>query len=158
MSSQHVSIDVAAPPAVVYDLLADITRMPDWSPEVTSCAWLGGATQAVPGARFRGWSRKGRRRWSTVSTFSEADRPERCEWHVRFAGLPVARWRYRFTDDDVHGTTITETVIDQRGWLLRQMSPFITGSRNRHARNDETMHVTLERLKAAAETNRPTGA
>ncbi|CAN5128698.1 SRPBCC family protein [soil metagenome] len=151
MSSQHVSIDVAAPPAVVYDLLADITRMPDWSPEVTRCAWLGGATQAGPGARFRGWSRKGWRRWSTLSTVSEADRPERFEWHVRFAGLPVATWRYRFTNDDAYETTITETVIDQRGWFLRQLSPLITGSRNRQARNDETMHVTLERLKDAAE-------
>jgi len=150
MTSQHVSIDVAAPPAVVYDLLADITRMPDWSPEVTRCAWLGGATQGEPGARFRGWSRKGWRRWSTLSIVSQADRPERFEWQVRFAGLPVATWRYRFTAVG-HGTTITETVIDQRGRLLRQMSPLITGSRNRQARNDETMHVTLERLKDAAE-------
>ena len=151
MNSQHVSIYVAAPPAVVYDLLADITRMPDWSPEVTSCAWLDGATQAQTGARFRGWSRKGWRRWSTLSTVSEADRPERFEWHVRFAGLPVATWRYRFTTDGPLGTTITETVIDQRGRLLRQLSPLITGSRNRQARNEETMHVTLERLKDAAE-------
>ena len=70
---------------------------------------------------------------------------------MRFAGLPVATWGYRFTDDDAHGTTITETVIDQRGRLLRQLSPLITGSRNRQARNEETMHVTLERLKDAAE-------
>jgi uncharacterized protein YndB with AHSA1/START domain len=151
MSSQHVSIDVAAPREVVYDLLADIARMPDWSPEVTNCAWLGGATQAAPGARFRGWSRKGWRRWSTVSTVSRADRPELLEWHVTFARLPVATWRYRFTAGDAHGTTITETVIDQRGRLLRQVSPFITGSKNRRARNDETMHVTLARLKVAAE-------
>jgi uncharacterized protein YndB with AHSA1/START domain len=151
MSSQHVSIDVASPPTVVYDLLADITRMPDWSPEVTSCAWLGGATQAQPGARFRGWSRKGWRRWSTLSTVSQAERPERFEWHVRFAGLPVATWRYCFIANGGQGTTITETVIDQRGRILRQMSPVITGSRNRQARNDETMHVTLRRLKDAAE-------
>ena len=151
MSSQHVSIHMAAPPGVVYDLLADIIRMPEWSPEVTSCAWLGGATQPEPGARFRGWSRKGRRRWSTLSTVTEADRPDRFEWHVRFAGLPVATWQYSFTAEDGDGTKLTETVIDQRGWLLRQMSPLITGSRNRQARNDETMHVTLERLKEAAE-------
>lgn len=150
MSSQHVSIDVAAPREVVYDLLADITRMPEWSPEVTRCARLGDATQATPGTQFRGWSRKGWRRWSTLSTVSQADRPERFEWHVTFARLPVATWRYRFTEDAV-GTTITETVIDQRGRLLRQLSPFITGSRNRQARNSETMHVTLERLKDAAE-------
>ncbi len=151
MSIQHVSIDVAAPPAVVYELLADITRMPDWSPEVTRCAGLGSATHAEPGARFRGWSRNGWRRWSTVSTVTQAERPERFEWHVRFVGLPVATWRYRFIANDAQGTSITETVMDQRGRLLRQMSPLITGSRDRQARNDETMHVTLERLKHAAE-------
>lgn len=151
MNSQHVSIDVAAPRGVVYDLLADITRMPEWSPEVTSCAWVDSATRAEPGARFRGWSRRGWRRWCTLSTVSEADRPERFEWHVTFAGLPVAIWRYRLTTDDPLGTTITETVIDQRGRLLRHLSPLVTGSRNRQARNDETMHVTLERLKDAAE-------
>ena len=52
MSSQHVSIDVAAPREVVYDLLADIARMPEWSPEVTGCTWLGDATHATAGTRF----------------------------------------------------------------------------------------------------------
>ena len=151
MSRQSLSIDVDAPREVVYDLLADIARTPDWSPEVTRCAWLGGATQAAAGARFRGWSRKGWRRWSTLSTVSRADRPELVEWRVTFARLPVATWRYHLTAGDAHRTTTTETVIDQRGRLLRLVSPVITGSRNREARNDETMRVTLERVKAAAE-------
>ncbi len=56
-------------------------RGPDWCPEVTSCAWLGGAT------------------------------------------TPPSP----------------------------QVSPFITGSRNRQARNDETAQMTLELLKDAVE-------
>ncbi|MGO9154394.1 SRPBCC family protein [Mycobacterium sp.] len=36
------SIEIAAPPEVVYDLLADITRMGEWSPECCRCVWLDG--------------------------------------------------------------------------------------------------------------------
>jgi hypothetical protein len=35
-------------------LIADITRMGDWSPETTSAVWRGGATGPALGARFRG--------------------------------------------------------------------------------------------------------
>ena len=30
-------IDIAAPPDVVYDLIADVTRMGEWSPECYRC-------------------------------------------------------------------------------------------------------------------------
>jgi hypothetical protein len=43
------SIEIAAPPEVVYDLLADITRMGEWSPECYRCVWLDGATAAQVG-------------------------------------------------------------------------------------------------------------
>jgi hypothetical protein len=35
------SIQIAAESAIVYDLLADITRMGEWSPECYRGAWLG---------------------------------------------------------------------------------------------------------------------
>ncbi len=60
-----VSVFVAAPPETVYDLVADLTRMGEWSPETTEVRWLDGATQAKVGARFRGTNRNGFRRWST---------------------------------------------------------------------------------------------
>jgi hypothetical protein len=48
---------------------------------------------------------------------------------------------------------VTETVLDQRGWLLQKLSPLMTGSPNRQTRNDETMHVTLTQVRAAAEAS-----
>ena len=42
------SIDVAAPPELVYDLISDVTRMGEWSPECYRCEWLDGATAAAP--------------------------------------------------------------------------------------------------------------
>jgi uncharacterized protein YndB with AHSA1/START domain len=53
---QQVSVEIAAPPDAVYDLIADVTRMGEWSPECVRCRWLDGAQEARPGARFRGTS------------------------------------------------------------------------------------------------------
>jgi hypothetical protein len=150
VSEDGVTVDVAAPPEVVYDLLVDVTQMSRWSPEVVRCRWIRGASGPTPGAKFRGWSRKGRRRWSTVSTVVAADRPASFAFRVRFAGMAVATWHYTF-DAAPSGTTVTERAVDQRGRFLRRTSPWITGSADRTARNDETIHVTLTRLRAAAE-------
>ncbi len=153
MSKHEVEVVVDSPATIVYDLLADISRMAQWSPEVTSCHWVRGASVAQPGARFRGWSRKGWRRWSTLSVVTVAERGSVFEWRVSFVGRPVATWRYAMIPNNECSTTVRETVLDERGAVLRRVSPFITGSKDRRHRNDETMNVTLERLKAAAEAS-----
>ena len=40
---------VDAPPEDVYDLVADIQRMGEWSPETYRCSWRGGATPCLSG-------------------------------------------------------------------------------------------------------------
>jgi len=67
------SIEISAHPSVVYRLISDITRMGDWSPECYHCTWLDGAGAAVPGARFRGYNRRGRVRWQTTAVVTAAD-------------------------------------------------------------------------------------
>lgn len=148
----RAQVGIDAPPASVYALIADVTRMGQWSPECVRCRWLGPARHAAPGARFRGTSRKGWRRWSTVSTVVEAEPGRRLAFDVSYFRLPVARWRYELLPDGRGGTVLTEAVDDRRGRLLRALSPMITGSRDRGRRNDETMQATLQRLKAAAES------
>src|SRR4029453_18875504 len=52
LDRDEVSTVVAAPPAAVYALVADVTRRPECSPELVSCRWLDAATTAAVGARF----------------------------------------------------------------------------------------------------------
>jgi hypothetical protein len=53
-SRVSVSTTVAAPAAAVYELVSDITRYGEWSPENVGGTWLDGATTAtVPGAVMR---------------------------------------------------------------------------------------------------------
>lgn len=43
---------MAASPSTLYALIADVTRMPEFSPEIVECRWLDGATGPTVGARF----------------------------------------------------------------------------------------------------------
>ena len=144
------SILIHARPHDVYPLIAEPTRMAAWSPECLRCRWVGSARRAEVGARFRGTSRNGWRRWSTTSTVADARTGELFAWEVTYFGLPVARWEYQLQPegDDVR---LTEAVHDRRGRFLRAVSPFITGSRDRDSRNADTMETTLEAIKTAAE-------
>jgi hypothetical protein len=48
---------VAARPELVWDLVADVTRVGGWSPECIRAAWLGEPGRPQPGARFTGHNR-----------------------------------------------------------------------------------------------------
>ena len=57
----------------VYELITDVTRMGEWSPECYWCEWLDAATTASVGARFRGYNRRGRYRWERTAIVQTAD-------------------------------------------------------------------------------------
>ncbi|MGN6695296.1 MAG: SRPBCC family protein [Aquihabitans sp.] len=145
-------IEIDAPAELVYDLVADITNMGRWSPECYRTEWVGGATKAVPGARFKGWNRTKvlgiPASWSTTSTIRQADRGRAFSFDT---GLSGARWTYRFDPtDDGRGCTVTETREDVNASLpIKILSLPLEGVR--HKQLTEGMQVTIQRLKAAAE-------
>ena len=149
--AHRAEIDIDAPPERVYDLLSDVTRMGEWSPECVRCRWMGSDRHPVVGARFRGTSRNGWRRWSTTSAVVAAARGQSFAFEVTYFRLPVATWRYELRPNHHGGTRLVESVEDRRGPFLRGLSPLITGARDRGERNTDTMRATLTRLKAAAE-------
>ena len=150
------SIDIDAAPASVYALLSDVTRTAEWSPECVRCRWLDGATSAAEGVRYRGSSRNGWRRWSTTSTIRVARPAEELTWDVTYVGRPVARWSYSLIELDGERTRLTESVDDRRERWLQVVSPWITGSRDRAARNADTIGTTLEHVKQIAERSADT--
>lgn len=150
-----VSTHVDAPAEEVYDLVADLPRMGEWSPECTSAAWRGGATSAVVGARFRGWNRKGPIRWFTDGVVVEAERGRALAFDVRGLGLPVARWAYRLEPDAGGvGCTVTEEWTDHRTSPYRAITGVAINVRDRPTHNRAGMEHTLGQLKAAAEAGR----
>lgn len=152
----EVSVDVAAPGTTVYELVSDVRRMGEWSPECERCEWLDGARGAAVGARFRGHNRIGTRRWSTVSTVVVADPGRGFAFRTAAIGLPVAEWRYTIAPTP-GGCRVTETWTDARGRLMRAVGRLGTGVSDRAGHNRVGMERTLTALRTAAERAAATG-
>jgi uncharacterized protein YndB with AHSA1/START domain len=145
------SIDIDAPPEQLYGMVSDLSRMGEWSPENQGGKWVGGATGAAEGARFKARNSNGKRSWSSVATIVTATPPKEVAWESSALGLKIALWRYRFEPNADGGTTVTESTEDRRGRLMHFIGRTATGVADRAAENKKNMRATLEQLKAAAE-------
>ncbi|MEY3619020.1 MAG: hypothetical protein RL726_1718, partial [Actinomycetota bacterium] len=61
-----VSKEIAASPEVVWEMVSDLTRMGEWSPENKGGEWIKGATGPAVGASFKGRNSNGKKSWSTT--------------------------------------------------------------------------------------------
>lgn len=149
MSDVEVSARIAAPAKAVYDMVSDLPRMGEWSPENTGGRWIGGSGPMV-GATFRGTNRAGWRFWRTVVTVTDAAPAEKFAFDVHFAAVPISRWEYTFADAD-GGCVVTESWTDRRPAWMRVGSIPVMGVKDRGAHNRRGMEKTLAALKTAAE-------
>ncbi|MDQ1478086.1 MAG: hypothetical protein QOE62_3315 [Actinomycetota bacterium] len=150
---ENVSVErvVAAPADVVWAMIADVTRMCEFSPENTRCEWIGKTTEPVVGAKFRGTNENGKKKWNTVATIVDAQPGRSFAFVVKAGPFGVARWEYRFVPADGGGCRVTETWIDQRGIVGRTLGGPVSGVTDRADHNRAGMETTLERLAAAAD-------
>lgn len=148
--SIRVEREVAAPAETVWALVSDVTRMGEWSPETTRGQWLGSTTGPAVGARFKGTNQLGSRKWQTVATVVECEPGRRFAFDVKGGPFKVARWSYTFEPTD-GGCRVVEEWDDHRGPVLVWLAPYLSGTKDRAARNRDTMTETLARLAVAAE-------
>jgi Polyketide cyclase / dehydrase and lipid transport len=144
---------IEAPPEEVYDLVADVTRMGEWSPECQQGEWLNGATGPAVGASFKGKNRHGRARWSTSPRVVVADRGHEFAFVVPdSSGRDTVRWTYRFEATD-SGTDVTESyeVLRDLPKLFLLSFRWVMGVKDRPADLEVNMQKTLGRLKTAVE-------
>jgi hypothetical protein len=145
-----VTLHIAAPPQRVWELVSDITRMGEYSPEVFEAEWLDGATGPGVGARYRGHVRRNERGpvYWTVCEITECVPGKVFEFVVVFRDRPLNRWRYEF-EAAGDGTDVTESFdLGDNIWtkIWRPLGGFLRENRNRR-----DMLRTLERVKAVAE-------
>ena len=148
--SGQVQAHIDAPPQRVWELLADLEQMGQWSPECYRVQWLGGASSpATPGARFQGWNRFGWLRWSMTCQVKAAEPGRELAFSTVRGERELVRWRYRL-EPAGGGTDITESF--EVFWL-----PFTARlaedvlMRDRDRRREEAMRATLDRIRELAE-------
>ena len=147
-----MTTEIAAPPDKVWSMLADLTRMHEWSPENEEATWSKGASAAAPGAEFKGINRAGKHKWATRGTVVEAVPGRVLSFRVTGMRARVALWTYRI-EPTADGCSVTETWVDERNPLTRLVGRPVSGVVDRATHNREGMEVTLRNLKAAAEAS-----
>jgi hypothetical protein len=144
---------IEASPEALYDVVADVTRTPELSPEVVSCEWLDGATGPAVGARFRAKNHAGRGPdWHNTPVITVADRGREFTFSRTEKGAGTIVWRYVFTPDG-SGTRVTESYEVIRpltlfGWFIIGV---IYGNKDRGGDLRRGMTESLQRLAALME-------
>ena len=153
--TREARIHILARPEVIWNLVTDLPRMGEWSPENQGGEWLDGATGPAVGARFKGQNQRGKTKWSTTLKVEVAE-PGREFQFVVGGSKPTARWRYRLVPDQTGvGTDVVESfdLLQPLSRAARLLTRVTIGVKDREADMEEGMHQTLARLKAAAEAS-----
>ena len=154
LQKDSVSTEIEASPDRVYELISDITRMGEWSPECRHCTWVKGATGPAVGAKFRARN-KARRgpSWFNTPVVTVADPGREFAFNRSGPGIGSYTWRYRLEPTE-RGTRVTESYEAERPVpkAMVRLTDLWTGSPDRDADLREGMRKTLERIKAAAES------
>ena len=146
----EVTVHVDAPPERVYELVSNVTRMGEWSPECYRCEWQGGASGPAVGARFKGWNKQGVIKWSTTAEVKAADPGREFAFSTMGGDREQTRWRYRL-EPSGGGTDVTESYeAIHTPWPVKMAEKVIM--RNRPEQLQKGMRATLDRLKAVAES------
>ena len=138
------TIDIEASPESVYAILTDLSRINELSPECYKAEWEGDATEAVVGAKFRGYNDNGGNKWDEVCVVVAADPGKEWSFEVPGDDGRSTVWRYQI-EATPNGCRVTESfdspVLD--GEFFQKI--------NRHKLLLDNIAQSLANLKAVAE-------
>ncbi|KRC56675.1 MULTISPECIES: SRPBCC family protein [unclassified Nocardioides] len=148
--SLHAEIEVAAPPSTVWALVADVTRMAEWSPQVTSTRLAPATPDHAVGTRFTNRNAHGELTWTTHAEITRYDDGEALAFRVE---ENWTTWTFELV------ATAAGTRLRQRRDAPDGISPlsqelteaFMGGQEAFTASQRAGMAQTLAAIKAAAE-------
>src|SRR5262245_13745434 len=151
---QHTeTVTIAAPPEAVYALVADVTRMGEWSPVCTGGEWHDDTQSS-----FTGTNTTPERTWQTKCRVEVAE--PGAEFTFVNMGMEgdgdLVRWGYTFREVD-GGTEVTESwqVLEHYDEFLTKLVPGMDVAQYLDGVKPVTqqgMAETLSNLKAVAES------
>ena len=143
----NASVDIAAPPERVWDVVSDVSRMSEWSPECRRIVVLGSPGQGV-GTRLLGLNRRGWAVWPTTSKVVRFEPGRAVAWKTRESG---ATWTYELSPT-VSGTSLTGRRDLPRFTIgTTLMAPLIGGAEGHDRELADGLRTTLHRIRAAVE-------
>jgi hemerythrin superfamily protein len=144
----HIEVVVDTAPEAVWDVVGDVTRIGEWSHECVGAQWLGDATKAQPGARFRGRNRNGIIRWGRLCEIVDVQ-PGALVWRTVPTRLypDSSEWRIKLHHVET-GTRIEQTFqVIKAPKLLEPIYATIIPS---HRDRTQALTADLHRLGALA--------
>lgn len=151
LDQRTAEVYVDASPETVYDVIADIPRMGEWSPDLDWVTFTEGYRETAEGAKFQGRNQLGPIKWTSDCKVRVARRGEELAWDVVDGEWPVTRWRFQMEPQD-GGTRLRETVeLVRVPTSSRVLWLFQGGLDGRMDKLEESMGQTLERIKSEVE-------
>ena len=145
-----VTVQMAATPAAVWDLVSDVSRIGEFSPETFEARWTRGATGPAVGAYFKGHVKRngvGPTYW-TLCRVTECEPERDFGFVVEMNGDALNHWRYQLRPV-AGGTEVAESFeLAPKGYLKLYWAVL---GKLRGRTNERGMRQTLERIRAIAE-------
>ena len=157
LTEDQVGLEIEADAGLLYEMVSDLPRIGDWSPECESVDWEGEVQVPVVGTTFVGHNAVGpgrRIRYSRHGEVLAAEPGKEFTFITDEGGRPSTLWRYRF-EPTANGTRVTE------GYEVRWIPTWariLDVPTNRHKQLLSGMRTTLEGLKVAAEARARSGS
>lgn len=141
----RAEIEMAADPAAVWAVLADLRRMPEFSPELRRAYVVGGPGL---GATIVGINRRKGVVWPTTSKVVRWEPNLALAWKTRESG---ATWVYEL-EPIATGTKVSgRRVLPAYTLASKMMTPFLGGASGHDHELNAGIAATLVRIKAAVE-------
>ena len=159
--SRTVEVRIDAPPQQVWDLVSDVTRIGEFSPETFEGKWTKGSTGPEVGATFAGHVKRngvGPVYWSPCRVTAcrppgDDDEamagPARFEWTVGTDAATFNNWGYEVEPHPEGGSRVREYFRIEPN--LPMKAYWLVMGRARGNTNVHGMRTTLERMKEVLE-------
>ena len=150
----EVTVRIDAPVSRVWDLVSDVTRIGEFSPETFEAKWTRGSTGPEVGASFAGHVKRngvGPTYWSPCKV-TRCVEGELFEFGVGTDAITVNNWGYRLTPVGPEGAATDVTEYFRLEPRLPMRVYWLILGRLRGRTNEKGMRTTLERMKAVLES------
>lgn len=145
-----VTVHMNAEPGAVWDLVSDVTRIGEFSPETFEAKWTRGSTGPEVGAWFKGHVKRngvGPIYWTSCQVV-ECEPGKAFGFTVMAGNRSVNTWTYQLAAAN-GGTDVTESFALTPAVWSKVYWALLGWARGRTNRNG--MRQTLERIKAVVE-------